>query len=325
LGRVPRFHQTDNSTAATHRIAGSDAEDGLSEKALTGDCYGRKTREFNTEYLAVVRHYGMEARTIGIGQSNQNGDVEASNNALKRRLIQHLLVRGSRDFPTVEAWEGWVQDICRVVNGRRKRVEEELAAMAPLRVEAFAEFDELRTKVTEESVLVVKRNLYSVPPRLIGQQVRVRIYEMRLEVWHAGRRILDLPRLLGKGNCRIDYRHIIDALLRKSGAFARYRHRQALFPSPVWYEALAVLEKALGQRKGEVDYLRLLHLAANTLECDVEAALVLMMAEGEAPTPDRVKALLGLEKPAEVPALEPLQVDLAEFDGLLTESLAEAV
>ena len=325
LGRVPRFHQTDNSTAATHRIAGNNAEDGLPEKELTGDCYGRKTREFNMEYLAVVRHYGMEARTIGIGQSNQNGDVEASNNALKRRLIQHLLVRGSRDFPTVAAWEGWVQDICRVVNARRKRVEEELAAMAPLRVEAFSEFDELRTKVTEESVLVVKRNLYSVPPRLIGQQVRVRIYEMRLEVWHAGRRILDLPRLLGKGNCRIDYRHIIEALLRKSGAFARYRHRQDLFPSPAWYEALAVLEKALGQRKGEVDYLRLLHLAANTLECDVEAALVLLMAEGAVPTPDRVKVLLGLEKPAEVPALAALQVDLSEFDDLLTESLAEAV
>ena len=326
LGRVPQWHQTDNSTAATHRITGTDdGELEAPEKELTGNCYGRKTREFNTEYLAVVRHYGMEPRTIEVGQSNQNGDVEASNNALKRRLKQHLLSRGSRDFPSVEAWEGWVQDICRMVNVRRKRVAEELAAMAPLRVEAFSEFDELRTKVTEESILVVKRNIYSVPPRLIGQQVRVRIYEMRLEVWHAGRRILELPRLLGKNNCRIDYRHIIDALLRKTGAFARYRHRQALFPSPVWHQALAALEKALGQRKGEVDYLRLLHLAANTLECDVEAALVLLMEEGAVPEPDRVKALLGIEKPAEVPAIEPLKVDLTEFDGLLTESLAEAV
>jgi len=325
LGRVPQFHQTDNSTAATHRITGKDDAEEVPDKELTGACYGRKTREFNTEYLAVVRHYGMEPRTIEVGQSNQNGDVEASNNALKRRLKQHLLVRGSRDFPSVEAWEAWIQDICRMVNGRRKRVEEELAAMAPLRVEAFSEFDELRTKVTEESTLVVKRNLYSVPPRLIGQQVRVRVYEMRLEVWHAGRRILDLPRLLGKNNCRIDYRHIIDALLRKTGAFARYRHRQALFPSPVWHQALASLEKALGQRKGEVDYLRLLHLAANTMECDVEAALVLLMGEGMVPGPDQVKALLGIEKPAEVPAIEPLKVDLTEFDGLLMEALAEAV
>lgn len=325
LGRVPRFHQTDNSTAATHRIPAQEDGEEAPEKELTGNCYGRKTREFNTDYLAVVRHYGMEPRTIEIGESNQNGDVEASNNALKRRLKQHLLVRGSRDFPSVEAYEAWIQGICRVVNGRRKRVEEELAAMAPLRVEAFTAFDEIQTKVTEESVLVVKRNTYSVPPRLVGQRVRVRIYEMRLEVWHAGRRMLDLPRLLGKNNCRIDYRHIIDALLRKPGAFARYRHREALFPSPVWHQALESLEKALGQRKGEVDYLRLLHLAANTLECDVEAALALLMEAGSVPEPDRVKALLGLEKPAEVPAIEPLQVDLAEFDGLLTSTLAEAV
>jgi hypothetical protein len=325
LGRVPQFHQTDNSTAATHRIP--EQEDGQEAPAqeLTGDCYGRKTREYNAEYLAVVRHYGMEPRTIGIGQSNQNGDVEASNNALKRRLKQHLLVRGSRDFPAVEAYETWIQNICRVVNGRRKRVDEELAAMAPMRVEAFVEFDELTTKVTEESVLVVKRNLYSVPPRLIGQRVRVRIYEMHLEVWHAGQRILNLPRLLGRNNCRIDYRHIIDALLRKVGAFARYRHREALFPSPVRHQALETLEKALGPRKGEVAYLRLLHLAANTLESDVEAALALLMEAGEVPDPDRAKALLGMEKPAEVPAIEPLQVDLKEFDGLLADTLAEAV
>jgi hypothetical protein len=322
LGRVPRFHQTDNSTAATHRIAGRDSDEEASEKELTGDCYGRKTREFNAEYLAVVRHYGMEPRTIGIGQSNQNGDVEASNNALKRRLKQHLLMRGNRDFPSVEAYEGWIQDICRVVNGRRQRVEEELAAMTALRVEAFTAFDEIQTKVTEESVLVVKRNTYSVQPRLIGQRVRVRIYEMRLEVWHAGRRVLELPRLLGKNNCRIDYRHIIDALLRKTGAFARYRHREALFPSPVWHQALENLEKALGPRKGEVDYLRLLHLAASTLECDVEAALILLMEAGEVPEVDRVKALMGLHKPAEVPAIAPLQVDLGEFDGLLSALLA---
>ena len=93
----------------------------------------------------------------------------------------------------------------------------------------------------------------------------------------------------------------------------------------MWHQALAALEKALGQRKGEVDYLRLLHLAANTLECDVEAALVLLMEEGAVPEADQVKALLGIEKPAEVPAIEPLKVDLTEFDGLLTDSLAEAV
>ena len=83
LGRVPEWHQTDNSTAATHDLR-------------TGK------RGFNVEYLELMAHLGMKPRTIGIGQSHQNGDVEASNGALKRRLEQHLLLRGSRDFATVE-------------------------------------------------------------------------------------------------------------------------------------------------------------------------------------------------------------------------------
>lgn len=304
LGRVPQFHQTDNSTSATHEIAPEEAPE-------------RRKRGFNEEYVRLMRHYDMQPRTIGIGKSEQNGDVEALNGALKRRLNQHLLLRGSREFPTVEAWEAWAQGICRSANERRQKVAEELAAMRPLRVEAFPEFDEIRTRVTSESTLVVKRNTYSVPPRLIGEQVRVRLYEIRVEVWHGGKRVLEMPRLVGRSNHHIDYRHVIDSLLRKPGAFARFRHREDLFPSPVWHLALAALTKAQGERKGEVAYLRLLHLAAKTMECDVEAALGLLLEAGEVPDPEWVKELMGVEKPTQAPEIEPLVVDLTEFDTLL--------
>ena len=317
LGRVPQFHQTDNSTAATHEIAAR----GEGEVAPQD----RRRRAFNEEYLGLMRHYDMQPRTIGIGKSEQNGDVESLNGALKRRLNQHLLLRGSREFPTVEAWEGWAQDIYRTTNARRPRLSEELAAMRPLRVEVFPEFDEVRTRVTAESTLVVKRNTYSVPPRLIGEQVRVRLYEMRMEVWHSGRRILDLPRLVGRSNHHIDYRHVIDSLLRKPGAFARFRHKEDLFLSPVWHLAFAELQKAMGERKGEVAYLRLLHLASKTMECNVEAALDLLLEAGEAPTPERVKEVMGVEQPPQVPELAPMEVDLTEFDDLLLEPMLEAV
>ena len=316
LGRVPQFHQTDNSTSATHEISAAEAEVGG---------MGHRRRAFNEEYVALMHHYDMQPRTIGIGKSQQNGDVEALNGALKRRLNQHLLLRGSRDFPTVEAWEAWAQGICRGVNERRPRVAEELAAMRPLRVETFPEFDEIRTRVTAESTLVVKRNTYSVPPRLIGEQVRVRLYELRVEVWHSGKRVLEMPRLLGKNHHHIDYRHVIDSLLRKPGAFARFRHREDLFPSPVWHQALGVLEKTLGERKGEVAYLRLLHLASKTMECDVEAALGLLLEAGEIPEPERVKALMGVENPTQAPEIAPLIVDLTEFDTLLGLQMEEAI
>ena len=313
LGRVPQFHQTDNSTAATHQVAAAEA------------VLGHGKRDFNAEYLDLMAHYDMKPRTIGIGKSEQNGDVEALNGALKRRLNQHLLMRGYRDFPTVEAWEAWAQGICRTVNERRPRVADELAAMRPLRVAAFQEFDEIQTRITTESTLVVKRNTYSVPPRLIGEHVRVRLYEMRLEVWHSGKRVLELPRLVGRRNHHIDYRHIIDSLLRKPGAFARFRHRSDLFPSPVWHRAFDELEKALGERKGEVAYLRLLHLASKTMECDVEAALILLLEIGAVPEPERVKDLMGVAKPTQTPVIAPLVVNLKEFDALLSVVVAEAV
>lgn len=321
MGCVPEFHQTDNSTAATHTLAVVKGEDGSPTVAAN-----RSKRGFNEEYLQLMEHYGMQPRTIGIGKSEQNGDVEALNGALKRRLNQHLLLRGNREFPSVEAWEGFAQDVCRRANERRQmRITEELAAMRPLRLEAFPEYDEIRTRVTAESTLVVRRNTYSVPPRLIGEQVQVRLYDNRLEVWRGGKRALEMPRLLGKSNHHIDYRHVIDSLLRKPGAFARFRHREDLFPAPVWHSALESLVKALGDRKGEVAYLRLLHLAANTLECEVETALGLLLEAGKIPEPEHVKDLMGLEKPTQAPTIAPLEVNLKEFDALLGFLVEEAV
>jgi len=92
LGKRPVWHQTDNSTAATHDVPSGK-------------------RAFNDNYVKLMKHLGMKPRTIGIGKSNQNGDVEAMNGALKRRLKQHLLLRGSSDFASVETYEAWLAGV----------------------------------------------------------------------------------------------------------------------------------------------------------------------------------------------------------------------
>jgi hypothetical protein len=179
--------------------------------------------------------------------------------------------------------------------------------------------------VTSESVLVVKRNTYSVHPRLVGEQVRVRIYEMRLEVWHSGQLVLEMPRLIGRNCHHIDYRHVVDAMLRKPGAFRCFKFKEDLFLSPVWHRAMSALQKAVGDYKADVDYLRLLHLASKNLEADVEAALSLLMEAGQCPSPDAVKKLMNLEEPTEVPEMAPLEVQLVDFDCLIPGMMAEAV
>ena len=302
LGRVPEWHQTDHSTAATHDLADGD-------------------RGFNDEYRRVMEHLGMKPRTIAVGKSNQNGDVEALNGVAKRRLEQHLLMRGSRDFESVEAYERWVQEVFEKANAlRHKKVAEELGAMKELRVSRLPEYVEETVGVTSWSTIRVRRNAYSVPSRLIGHDVQVRVYDDRLEVFYNNLEQLVVDRLRGEGGHSINYRHIIWSLVQKPGAFARYRYREELFPTLVFRRAYDAL-LARGDRHADREYLRILHLAATTMESEVEAALELLLRDQQLADADQVKALVAPSRP-EVPALEAPQVDLKDFDDLLSEEVA---
>ncbi len=309
LGRRPQFHQTDNSTAATHNLAPGKRGEAASGK-----------RGFNEDYKGLMRHLGMEPRTIGIGCKEQNGDVEALNGALKRRLEQHLLLRGSRDFESREAYEQWLRGILDKANRPRwKRLREELEQMEPLRVERLAEFTEERVRVTSWSTIRVKFNTYSVPSRLLRQMVQVRVFEDRLEVYYGQKRQLEVERLRGRGGRRINYRHIIWTLVKKPGAFARYRYREELFPSLIFRRSYDCLREGRAERVADLEYLRILHLAASTMESEVETALELLLGEGEVPLYERVRSLLGQSKP-EVPEVAAPEVDLAIYDGLLEQT-----
>jgi hypothetical protein len=187
LGRAPTYHQTDNSTAATHDLR-------------TGK------RGFNAEYEALVAHYGMVPRTIEVGEKEQNGDVESLNGVLKRRLTQQLLLRGSREFETVAGYEGWVHACLEAANRlRAPRLAEELAVMRALPAARLPEFVEHDVRVTAWSTIRVKHNAYSVPSRLAGEVVRVRIFEERLEVCCGGAPQLTVARLPGRNGHRITW------------------------------------------------------------------------------------------------------------------------
>lgn len=299
LGKVPTHHQTDNSTAATHSL-------------------GTKKRDFNDEYMALMRHLGMKPRTIQIGKSHQNGDVEALGGVLKRRLKQHLLLRASRDFDSVDDYQSWLEGVVKQANAhRQKRLDEELKAMDTLTVDRLPAFSEKRVKVTSWSTIRIKRNAYSVPSRLIGERVVARIYDERIEVFYGQSHQLTIPRLGGEGSHRIDYRHIIWSLVRKPAAFERYRYRQALFPTLVFRKAYDVLCERLTARSADLEYLRILHLAASTMESDVEMALSLLLDSGGLKSCEDVRELVSPVN-TEIPQMEPPDVDLDSYDALLS-------
>jgi hypothetical protein len=306
LGFVTLYHQSDNLSAATHNLQ------------------GQEKRPFNEDYERFISYYGMTPRTIGIGKPNQNGDVESLNNALKRRLEQHLKLRGSRDFESVEAYEAWIQGVVSEANGTRtERIAEELKTMRKVSVSRLSDYVEEEIRVNRGSLIRVKENSYSVPSRLRGEKVRVRIHEDHLEVYYGGIRQLETPRLLGRSGYHVNYRHVIWSLVKKPGAFARYRYREAFFPSLIFRQSYDALCAAYGSgTKADSQYLRILHQAAAVSETDVEAALELMLSEKIVPDSDRVKVLVQpLE--AELPKMAPFKADLGEYDSLLTACAEE--
>ncbi len=299
LGGVPAFHQTDNSTAATHDLR-------------TG------ARGFNAEYLTVMAHFSLTPRTIAIGAKEQNGDIEASHGVLKRRLRQHLLLRGSPDFPSIEGYEQWLWEKLDAANRlRQAKLDEELAVLRPLAVTRLPEYRPETAVVTSWSTIRVRRNSYSVPSRLIGEAVRVHVYEPRLEVYHGGVSQLTVERLRGEGGHRINYRHVIWSLVQKPGAFARYRYREDLFPSLTFRRAYDALTAQRDPWKADLEYLRLLHAAASTMESAVEHAMEQALAAGQCPDADTVKRLVAPPH-ITVPDLAVPTVDLGSYDALLT-------
>lgn len=299
LGRIPEFHQTDSSTSATHRLDSAK-------------------RDFNKDYVSLVKHFKMEPRKTAVGQKEQNGDIEAANGALKRALEQRLLIRGSRDFASNDELESWIQEAMAKRNHlRRERIRIEMRKMRQLDVRRLAEYDEIRCRVTQASTISVKNNTYSVPSRLIEEHVQVRVSERTIEVRFKGKTQLKCDRLIGEGKARIDYRHIIWSLVKKPGAFERYRHREAMFPSLTFRLAYDELVKVYGVgRRADLSYLKLLHLAAATMESEVQTALELLQEAGEVPDSDSVKRLVGGGE-VDVPDMAPLEADLGIYDSLL--------
>ena len=207
LGAVPTYHQTDNTSAATFQVQGEAGK-----------------RDYNQGYVELLHHFEMQPRTIQVGSPEQNGDIETSNGGLKRALRQHLLMRGSRDFDTLEEYEQFVEGVMAKRNeGRQERLAKEMAVMQPLKAQAISTYQEVRVKVNRGGLIRVQHNSYSVPTSLIGYQVRVRIYEWHLEVRYGQQMVETIPRLVGQNKQQINYRHLIDSLLRKPGGFHNYR------------------------------------------------------------------------------------------------------
>lgn len=306
LGRVPRKLLTDHSSTATHQL-----------------CRDGTRRGFNEEYLGICAHYGLEPRVINVARPQENGSCESAHGHLKRRIKQHLLLRGRRDFASEQEYDGFLMGVLESANRlRAERVSEELAAMRETLVADLPDFRESMVTVGNNSTVRLRKQVYSVPSRLIGRKLVARVYENRIVLLDGAAEVAQLP--LGKSDrgAVIDFRHLIGHLLRKPGAFANYRWREEMFPTPVYRTTYDYLERT-SPAEADRGYLEILKLAADEGQTAVENALEQLFG---APRPvinaAEVRAMLDTWKDMQLEWRQrpPLEVDLTAYDALLDDS-----
>ena len=303
LGGAPLDHRTDRMSLAVNNASDE--------------------REFTTRYEALLRHYKMTGQKIQAGKANENGDVEQRHYRLKRAVDQSLLLRDGRDFQSVDEYKNFLRSLVEQLNsGRRERLRIEMPYLRELPAGRLESMKRERVKVDSGSLIWVDRNAYSVHSRLIGEKVEARLGAEIVEVWYAGRKVEELPRLRGRGKHRVDYRHIIDWLVRKPGAFENYRYREELFPTSRFRMAWDALREMTPLRANK-RYLEILELAAKEGEARVDHALRCLLENGEPGegelNVESVRALL-LAGEVQLPAtsIDIAEVSLASFDELLS-------
>jgi len=311
LGGAPREHRTDSLSAAFANL-------------------DRDTREDQRErYRQLCAEYRMEPTRNNRGVAHENGSIESRHGHLKTRLDQALLLRASRDFDTVDDWRAFLARIVGQHNARRRdalRIEAE--HLQPLPARRSCDYDEAVVTVTSSSGFVLRKVFYTVPSRLIGQSLKARIYDERIELYLATCLVVTLPRRrapdrsTGRHAREVNYHHIIHNLRAKPQAFANLVYRDQLFPRSEYRSCWERLETALPKAEACRVIVQLLWLAHDQA-CEAELALHLAEILDAGALPD-VAALQkrfqrAVSAPPAVPVLLPAT---ASYDALLTEEIA---
>src|SRR6266404_9308883 len=303
LGGVPRTHRTDRLSAAYRNLASREDE--------------------AARYAEFCRHYGMEPTRNNAGVSHENGAVEAAHGHLKTGLEEALLLRGSRDFHDLVAYQAFLQEFVARKNARRREaVAVELAALQPLPPHRTTDFSLATVMVTSSGTISVRSVLYTVPSRLVGCRLKVHVYDDRLVCHLGATAVLTVARRYFKRHGPrlrvVDYRHLVGALVRKPQACRRSVFRDELFPRPVYRRAWEVLDERLEPRKACRVYVGLLHLAAMH-GCEAALAEHLAGVIAAHGTPDLEAARAAVAPPAALatPVVTVPAPDLAGYDALL--------
>jgi len=314
LGGAPAEHRSDSLSAAFRNLDRDAAAD------------------LTARYEALCRHYGMTATRNNRGVAHENGAIEGPHAHLKRSLEQALLLRGSSDFAELDAYRRFVDEVVGHANTRRRKaLEIERARLKSLPPRRTDDHEEELVTVTRSGGFFLRRIFYTVPSRLIGHRLRVRLYDERLECLLGGTLVLTLRRgRISKGRADrrrghvVDYRHVIHSLRRKPMALLNLVYRDALFPRSAYraaWERLLAQGNARAACRTMVGLLALAH--DRSCEAELATALAGQLEDGGLPDLTTLRARfapIATTVPDIVVSLPPI----ASYDVLLAGSAVGA-
>ncbi len=259
LGGVPREHRSDSLSAAF--------------KNLDADV----KRDLTKRYTALCEDYGMVPTRNNRGVAHENGSIESSHGHLKRAIEDALLLRGHRDFADVAEYRSFIDEITSRHNARRdKQIDSERTALKPLPARRSDDFEEHPVRVTSAGGFTFRKSFYTVPSRLKGHLLRMRLFDDRLELYAGSTLLESLPRgpRHGPRTHVVNYRHVIHSLRVKPMALAALVYRDQLFPREAYRLAFEQLRDASGERVACHVLVELLSMAHERgIEAEIAAAL----------------------------------------------------
>ncbi len=309
-GGVPAEHRTDSLSACFRNRDGSYAGD------------------YTSRYRELCAHLGVIATRNNRGVAHENGAIEGAHRHWKRRLEQQLIQRGSRDFATEAGYRQLVAQVTAGLNSRadvQGKLAIEWLHLQPLPVERFADYEPVVARVRSTSTIEVRSITYSVPSRLIGQQLTVHLRHDRLDQFLRSQFVETLPRLhrrAGESGAlrRIDFRHVIESLRRKPRALLRAQLQADIFPSENWRQLWRQLLAALPPDEAAKVMVDALHVAARDNDLTgVERYLRRQLRRGELHL-TALRDHYGLRPPRGLSAMPQLDIPehtLSSYDELL--------
>ena len=292
LGFVTTEHRTDNLTAATKQ--------------------SKNKRDFTDRWKKVMNHYDVAPTKNNPGESHENGSIEKSHDLFKKAVDQQLMLRGSRDFDSIETYNDFLSKLVKQRNLSRKTdIEKELVSLKKLPKDRWCSPKQMNVRVSPSSTVQILGIPYSVPSRLISLILRAFVCPDKIDLYYGQRHIQTMPKIAE--GYSINYRHIISSLIRKPGAFKNYQYRKALFPRISFRKAYDVLYKA-NKTNGHKDYLTLLYFAKKHGEQEVNTAIELLLENNLLPVKKEIKQLLDI--PVQIPKVRIDEPDLNVYNQL---------